>query len=75
MEATLAIIAWLGCGIASAGFTYAHFQRSYRIIADEYRVIDTFFAAFNVILGPIALITTLSLGFYRQGWLMPGAKP
>lgn len=65
-----AIIAgWIACGVAHYGFWVAHFQGAFPLIADEFRREDRVLGVIGaVLLGPIALLTTLICGFYRYGW-------
>jgi DNA-binding transcriptional regulator of glucitol operon len=75
----LGVVAWLACGVLSAGWAYAYFQREFPSIADERRQGDTRFALGMALLGPFDLIGLLLFlwgnGGFKYGWLWPGAKP
>lgn len=67
---------WVGSGLLHAGLFYAHFQRKFPTIADQYRAENTNMALVTgALLGPVALFATLASGFFRHGWLFPGRRP
>ena len=67
-------IAWIILGFISSGFIYAKLQRDYYLLADKDRKADTVFSLAFSMLGPIALIISLSFEDYKFGWLFPGMK-
>ena len=68
-------LAGFACGFVDAGFSYAYLQREYPHVADDDRVRDTISAGLFFIFGPISLLLSILDGWYRHGWLFPGAKP
>ena len=67
----LALAAWFGCGLLSAGFTFAYFQRKYPYLAERDRRKDMGFAQADILFGPIALLVTWDMCCFRYRWMRP----
>ncbi len=61
------IILWAVCAVLNYGFTFAHDQTAFPLIAQESVQRDKVWAAFFSILGPYALIATLITGGAKHG--------
>jgi hypothetical protein len=70
-----AMAGWIGCGLLSGGFYYAHFQRKYPMLADADRSDDAAKAWIQLIGGPISLAATIACGMFTRGWVLPGRDP
>jgi hypothetical protein len=57
----LGIVVWLGFGVLDAGFTFAFFQGHYPSLATEDRRKDFCFALMSIPLGPLALLSSVSM--------------
>ena len=67
----LAAALWIACGVLHAGFCYAHFQRTYPLIAAKYRRDDAVKSLIMSVCGPLALLSAIIIGLCDQGWLLP----
>ena len=65
----LLAVFWIGCGYLSYGLAYAHFQRTYPYIAEEYRDRDHWKCAVMATTGPFNLCVIFLLRYWEQGFL------
>lgn len=68
------VVAWLGCGVISAGYTFAYFQRKYPRLAEDGFKDDRSIALLDIGFGPIALFNNISGGYCKYGWLYWGRR-
>lgn len=63
------------CGVLSAGFTYAYYQRHFpKWFSSQYRWNDTRFSISMALMGPGSLFLNIKDKDYKYGWLFPGFK-
>jgi hypothetical protein len=59
------VVFWLVCGILHMGFNYSYFQCRYKELAKRDFIIDSRAAILTSLLGPAAIIATITLGNYK----------
>ena len=68
------LLIWFVCGAVSAGYTFAHYQREYALIAAEDRRFDFIFAWLAFFVGPVSLPAALLICGTKHGWKWPTLK-
>lgn len=61
------IVFWFVCGALSYGFCLAHFQKKFPSLAKDHYREDVEFALYDLLLGPIALISGIFSGQTHYG--------
>lgn len=71
----LFLVVWFGCGLIAAGFSFAHFQRSYQTLRKRDFYHDQKNSVADIPLGIGALVGLMFSPQYRsKGWLNPWGK-
>lgn len=65
---TILIIFWVICGIIDYGICFAYFQRAYPRVSEERYTEDMLVAILAFFMGPIGLLASLFMGFYKHGF-------
>ena len=71
----LFLVVWFGCGLIAAGYSFAHFQRSYPMLRKQDFYHDQKNSVADILLGIGALVGLMFSPRYRsKGWLNPWGK-
>jgi len=71
---SIIIALWLACGAIAAGYYFAHFQRHFPELRRRHFFRERSGAVLDLISGPVSLITVLSIGWTKYGWLWPWSE-
>lgn len=61
-------VGWLACGVVTAGYWYAYFQREFPNIAAEQERVDWWSAMGSIAFGPIGFANLIWRDNRRHGW-------
>lgn len=75
MWTVIIITAWLGVGVVSSGFFYAHFMRWNNYVTHVQYWVISFVSLFHLIAGPISLVACFQHMDFKRGWCLPFTDP
>lgn len=70
----LFVLLWFSFGILAAGYTFAYFQRKYQDKRKRDFFLDKKLVTTDLLMGPVSLLSFLSVRRYGYGWLNPWGK-